>query len=67
MSLITYFRDRKARSTAAVRDRHGPRWPDQLAHPDIRRMSPRELADLPFERPDGVHRASSQSHPRRWL
>ena len=28
------------------------RWPaDPLAHPDIRRMSQRELADLPLEHP----------------
>ncbi|RYH06135.1 hypothetical protein EU800_24900 [Tropicimonas sp. IMCC6043] len=67
MGLITYFRDRKVRSAATTRHWDNPAWwRDPLSHPDIRRMSPRELADLPFDRSEGVHRSSAQSHLRRW-
>ena len=62
MGLVRYFPDLKTGSATAVDQGDCPHgWQDALAHPDIRRMSLREIADLPFDRTATGHRRYQQS------
>jgi hypothetical protein len=67
-NLVRYLRGRRNTLAATARDWDSPAsWQDPMSHPDIRSMSARELADLPFDRTYVAQHTPRLSHPRRWL